>query len=259
LGIDPAESGALWCLDAAAAARLRLTGRGALAETEIVGRGLGRTRIAPSILAADFGRLAEQVAEVERCGADRIHADVMDGHFVPNISFGPLVVKALRPRTPLPLECHLMIEEPERYMDAFAQAGAASIQVHVEQQPRTAATLERIRGLRLQTGLVVNPGTPASAALPLLSQATTLLVMSVQPGFGGQAFLPSVLPKVRALRDAIDAVHPGCELEIDGGIDPTTAGEAVLHGARVLVAGSSVFHEKAPPAETLARLREGIP
>jgi ribulose-phosphate 3-epimerase len=195
--------------------------------------------IAPSILSADFGRLADEVHQVESAGADWIHVDVMDGRFVPNITIGPLVVEAIRAATKLPLDVHLMIVEPERYLDDFARAGADGLTVHVEACPHLHRTLQHIRHLGKRAGVVLNPSTHESAIEHVLGVADLVLVMSVNPGFGGQAFIPEILPKVRAIREMIGG-RP-IALEIDGGITPQTALLATEAGARVLVAGSAVF------------------
>jgi ribulose-phosphate 3-epimerase len=211
--------------------------------------------LAPSILAADFARLGEQVREAEQAGADRIHVDVMDGHFVPNISMGPVVVKAVRPVTRLPLEVHLMIEEPDRYLDAFAEAGADSLLVHVENNAHLNRTVQHIKQLGKKAGVVLNPATPAGALEEILPDVDLVLVMTVNPGFGGQEFLHGTLPKLRRVRAMIDSVKPGVELEVDGGIEPHTAGAAVEAGARVLVAGSAVFRSKGGVAAAMDSLR----
>jgi ribulose-phosphate 3-epimerase len=212
-------------------------------------------KLAPSILAADFARLGDQVREAERAGADRIHVDVMDGHFVPNITIGPPVVKSLRPITRLPLECHLMIEQPDLFLDAFAEAGADSILVHQEGAINLHRTVQHIKKLGKRAGVVINPATPASVLDEILPDVDLVLVMTVNPGFGGQEFIATTLPKIRRVREMIDRVKPACELEVDGGIDATTAPQAVKAGARVLVAGSAIFHAKEGVAAAMNRLR----
>lgn len=198
-------------------------------------------RIAPSILSADLGRLAEEVRDVERAGADWIHVDVMDGRFVPNITLGPIVVGAVRRATRLPVDVHLMIVEPERYLEAFAKAGADVISVHIEASTHLERTLSEIRRLGKRAGVVLNPHTPEESIRYVLGALDLVLVMSVNPGFGGQKFLPAVLPKIAALRQMIDAAGLDIDLEVDGGVAPQTAREVVQAGARVLVAGNAVF------------------
>lgn len=200
-------------------------------------------RVAPSILSADLGRLAAEIADVERAGADWIHVDVMDGRFVPNITLGPVVVRAARAATALPLDVHLMIVEPDRYVEAFAEAGADVISVHAEACRHLQRTLSQIRALGKRAGVVLNPHTSEEAVRYVLGDVDLILVMSVNPGFGGQAFLPAVLPKIRALRSMIEAEGLDVDLEVDGGVAPNTAKRVVDAGARVLVAGSAVFGE----------------
>ncbi len=199
-------------------------------------------RIAPSILSADFGRLAEEVRAVAAAGADWIHVDVMDGRFVPNITIGPLVVQAVRAATSLPIDVHLMIVEPERYVADFAKAGADVISVHVEASPHLHRTLQQIRGLGKKAGIVLNPHTSEESIRHVLADCDLVLVMSVNPGFGGQRFIPSALPKIEALRRAIDKAGLAVDLQVDGGVAVGTAREVVRAGARVLVAGSAVFN-----------------
>lgn len=198
-------------------------------------------QIAPSILSADFGRLAEEIRAAEKAGADWIHVDVMDGRFVPNLTIGPVVVRAVRKATTLPLDVHLMIVEPEKYIEAFAEAGADILSVHVEASPHLHRTVQQIRGLGKKAGVVLNPHTPEESIRYVLQDIDLVLVMSVNPGFGGQAFIPEVLPKIRALRQMIDESGRDIALEVDGGVAPETAEEVVAAGARVLVAGSAVF------------------
>jgi ribulose-phosphate 3-epimerase len=200
--------------------------------------------LAPSILAADLGRLAEEVREVESLGAEYIHVDVMDGRFVPNLTLGPPVVRAVRAATKAVVDCHLMMVEPERYISDFASAGADIMSVHVETSPHLQRTLAAIRALGKRAGVVLNPHTPEEAVRYVLGDVDLILVMSVNPGFGGQSFLPLVLPKLRALRQMIDRSGRAIELEIDGGIGPDTAREVVAAGANVLVAGSAIFGQR---------------
>ena len=198
--------------------------------------------IAPSILAADFARLGEQVTEVERGGANRIHIDVMDGHFVPNLSMGPVVVQALRPVTKLPLEVHLMIAEPARYAEAFLKAGANTLIVHLEVLPDPRPLLREIRSQGRRVGLAINPDKPVEALEPYLGEIDLALCMTVFPGFGGQAFIAESPARIRQLHTLIQQHNPRCELEVDGGIDLATAEQAVAAGANVLVAGTEIFH-----------------
>lgn len=213
-------------------------------------------RIAPSILSADFARLAEGVQAAEEAGADWIHVDVMDGHFVPNITIGVPVVAALRRVTKLPLDVHLMIEQPGRYVDAFVDAGADWLTVHQEADPHLHRTVERIRQKGARPGVSINPATPVSALSEILPYLDLVLVMSVNPGFGGQRFIPTSTQKVASLRRELDerGLWP-IEIEVDGGISPVTAGEVVAAGATVLVAGAAVFNDSASVAENVATLR----
>jgi ribulose-phosphate 3-epimerase len=210
--------------------------------------------LAPSILSADFSRLGEQVAEVERAGVGRVQVDVMDGHFVPNLTMGPVVVKGLRPVTKLVLEIHLMIEEPAKFVDAFVKAGADSLIVHHEVLPDPRPLLQRIRGLGKKVGMAVNPENPVEVLEPFLKDLDLALCMTVHPGFGGQAFLPESPERIRRLRALIERHNPACELEVDGGIDEHTAPVAVTAGANVLVAGTSVFGKSGGPAAAVRDL-----
>jgi ribulose-phosphate 3-epimerase len=215
----------------------------------------GAIRIAPSILAANFARLGEQVTEAERFGADRIHVDVMDGHFVPNISFGAVVVEALRPVTRLPLEVHLMITDPDAFFDEFTAAGANSFLVHWEGNNNLHRTVQRIKALGKGAGVVINPATPATVLEEILQDVDQVLVMTVNPGFGHQHFLRSTLAKIRRVRQMINQVKPECNLEVDGGIDPETAPLVVRAGANVLVAGTSIFGDSQGVAAAMKRLQ----
>jgi len=213
-------------------------------------------KLAPSILAADFARLGEQVREAEAAGADYIHVDVMDGHFVPNITVGPLVVRAVRGVTRLPLDVHLMIEEPERHIDAFAASGADILVIHPEVSPHLHRVIEQIKGHGLRAGVALNPATPLAAIEEVLAEVDLALIMSVDPGFGGQEFIEDVLPKVRRLRRLLDERGLAAEIEIDGGITPEAAPRCVEAGVRVLVAGTAIFNSKGSVADNMARLRE---
>ena len=209
-------------------------------------------KIAPSILSADFANLERDIRRIDT--ADYVHVDVMDGLFVPNITIGIPVVKSIRPTTALPLDVHLMIDRPVRYVEAFCQAGADIVTVHVEAdtEENTGKALELIRSQGKRPGVVIKPGTPAEAVLPFLDKCAMVLVMTVEPGFGGQAFMPDMMDKVRAIRGWIDSRGLDCELEVDGGIGPVTAPVAVAAGANVLVAGSAVYKA----ADIPGRIRE---
>jgi ribulose-phosphate 3-epimerase len=198
-------------------------------------------RIAPSILSSDFGRLAEEVRAAEAAGADWIHVDVMDGRFVPNITVGPLVVEAVRKVTRLPIDAHLMIVEPERYVDAFARAGADLVSVHAEASPHLHRTLQAIRAAGARPAVALNPSTPLDALEWVLGDCDMVLLMSVNPGFGGQRYIPAVTEKVRRLREAAEARGLALEIEVDGGIRDETVGPVAAAGANVFVAGTAVF------------------
>ena len=212
----------------------------------------GRIQIAPSILSADFAALGRDIAAVERGGADLIHVDVMDGHFVPNITIGPPVVRAIKKVATRPLDVHLMIEEPARYIEAFIDAGASMISVHVEAVPHLQRTLSFIKKLGGRAGAVLNPSTPAVMLEDIVDDLDYVLVMSVNPGFGGQAFIPHSVEKVRRVRSVLSAAGSTAPIEIDGGIDDTTAPHVVAAGASILVAGHAIFGSKDPERATRA-------
>jgi ribulose-phosphate 3-epimerase len=218
-------------------------------------------KIAPSILSADFLRLGEELQAVERAGADRVHIDVMDGRFVPNITMGIPVVKSIRKGTRLPFEVHLMIEQPEYYIEAFSQAGADILIVHQENSVHLDRTLQGIKELKKRAGVALNPATPAGVLEEIVEKLDLILVMTVNPGFGGQRFMEYPLKKIRHLREILDRRNPSCELEVDGGIDPRSAPKVVKAGANVLVAGNAVFgHPEGPGAgmKSLLRATKGI-
>ena len=211
-------------------------------------------RLAPSILAADFARLGEQVTDAERAGADRIHVDVMDGHFVPNLSMGPAIVQSVRRVTRLPLETHLMVSDPEAFLEAFAEAGSDSLLVHWEGNANLHRTVQRIKALGKRAGVVINPATPASVLEEILVEVEQVLVMTVNPGFGHQHFIHTTLPKIRRVRRMVEQLDRPCDVEVDGGIDATTAPLVVDAGANVLVAGSAIFTDAESVAAAMKRL-----
>ncbi len=213
-------------------------------------------RVSPSILSADFTRLADEVRAVERAGADRIHIDVMDGRFVPNISMGPFIVEAIDSLTDLPLEAHLMIEEPERYVDVFMDAGADVIIVHQENATHLHRVVQSVREEGRQAGVALNPATPARVLDEIIDDLDLVLVMSVNPGFSGQRFIESVLPKIRRLRKTMTDRGIDCDLEVDGGVNADTAPAAVSAGVDVLVAATAVFKHPDGIAEGIRTLRE---
>ena len=215
-------------------------------------------KLAPSILAADFARLGEQVAEAEKAGADRIHVDVMDGHFVPNLSMGAPVVQSLRRVTSLPIETHLMITDPDLFLDEFVAAGSDSLLVHWEGNHNLDRTVRRIKELGKRAGVVINPATPAAVLEEILPEVDLVLVMTVNPGFGHQHFLHSTLSKILRVRRMVDKVNPRCEVEVDGGVHEDTGPLAAEAGANVFVAGSSVFGDKAGVTSAMERLRTNI-
>lgn len=211
-------------------------------------------KIAPSILAADFTRLGEQVREAQANGADQIHIDVMDGVFVPNISMGPLVVEAVRRVTPLPLDVHLMIVEPDRHFQSFVQAGASALTVHWETCPHLHRTLQHIKSLGVRAGVAINPHTPAALLSEIIGLVDVVLVMTVNPGFGGQAFLPEVLPKIRQVRQLLG--EKAVDIGVDGGIDTATTPQVLAAGANVLVAGNAIFGAKGGVADGMNAIRQ---
>jgi len=215
-------------------------------------------KLAPSILAADFARLGEQVAEAERAGADRIHVDIMDGHFVPNITMGAPIVRSLKRVTRLQFEIHMMISDPDFFLSDFARAGSDSFLVHWEGNNNLHRTVQRIKALGKRAGVAINPATPAAVLQEILPNVDQLLVMTVNPGFGHQPFLHSTLPKIRRVGQMIEQLQPECELEVDGGIDETTAPLTVAAGANVFVAGSAIFGAEIGVCAAMHRLGNAI-
>jgi ribulose-phosphate 3-epimerase len=201
-------------------------------------------KIAPSILSADFAKLGEEIRDVEAGGADYIHIDVMDGHFVPNITIGPLIVDAIRPHTKLPLDVHLMIENPDQYVEPFAKAGADIISVHAEASKHLHRTIHYIKSLGIKAGVVINPATSVDMIKHIIQDVDLVLLMTVNPGFGGQAFIHSVVPKIREVSQIAKSLNLDIDIEIDGGVNPETAKLCIEAGANVLVAGSAVFNQQ---------------
>jgi ribulose-phosphate 3-epimerase len=214
--------------------------------------------IVPSILSADFTRLGEQVREAEEAGAQRIQVDVMDGHFVPNITMGPLIVNAVRQCTTLPVEAHLMITNPEQYIEEFAKAGADVIIVHQEVTPHLHRVIQQVKAAGKMAGIALTPSTPVIMLEDILSMLDMALIMTVNPGFGGQKFIPETLAKIRRLREMIDQQELHCDIEVDGGINETIVPLVVQAGANLLVAGSAVYNQRESVAEAIARLRNAI-
>ncbi|HEX2916401.1 MAG TPA: ribulose-phosphate 3-epimerase [Chloroflexia bacterium] len=217
-----------------------------------------KTKIAPSILSADFARLGEQVREAEAAGADYIHFDVMDGMFVPNITVGPLVLEALRPYTSLPMDVHLMIEQPDRYLGDFAKAGASVMMVHQENVPHLHRSVEHILSLGCRAGVVLNPATPIGTLEEILPFVSRVLIMSVNPGFGGQSYIETSTNKIRRLREMANQLNPQLEIEVDGGIKASNIKMVVEAGVDVVVAGSAVFNREETVAQAMARLRGAL-
>lgn len=215
-------------------------------------------KLAPSILSADFARLGEQVAEATEAGADYIHVDVMDGHFVPNITIGPPVIASIRPWTHLPLDVHLMIEHPERYIADFAASGANILTVHVEACPHLHRAIQLIKESGIKAGVSLNPATPLGSVEEIIPYVDLVLIMSVNPGFGGQSFIPATLSKIANMRRALDEKNLNVELEVDGGITPENARQVVKAGANVLVAGNAIFRARKGVSQALQELRKAV-
>ena len=219
---------------------------------------MNQIKISPSILSADFARLADQVREAEEAGVDYIHVDVMDGHFVPNITIGPLVVKALRPITKLPLDVHLMIENPEFYIEDFSKAGADIITVHQEATPHLHRTIQQIHDLGIKAGVSINPSTSVRTLDEIICDVDLILIMSVNPGFGGQSYIHSCTNKIRKVREMLDDRGVSADLEVDGGVNVDTVNEVINAGANAFVAGSAIFNDKNSVAENVSALRAKI-
>ncbi len=217
---------------------------------------MSKVLLSPSILSADFAKLADAAQLMEKAGADWLHIDVMDGHFVPNITIGPVVVKSLKKHTSLPMDVHLMITDPIKYAEAFAKAGAWGLTFHLEAMPDPSAVIKEFQRLGVKPGISIKPGTPASKVLPYLKDVNVVLVMTVEPGFGGQSFMADMIPKIKEISAYIKANKLSCKIEVDGGIDSTTGKLCVEGGADVLVAGNSIFNSPDPitAAQTLKAL-----
>jgi ribulose-phosphate 3-epimerase len=233
----------------------KFTSKQSIVKEEIIIMAIG---IVPSVLSADFTRLGDQVREAEEAGAQRIQVDVMDGHFVPNITMGPMIVNAVRQCTTLPVEAHLMISNPEQYIEEFAKAGADFIIVHQEASPHLHRLIQQIKAVGKMAGVALNPSTPVLMLEDILSMLDMALIMTVNPGFGGQKFIPETLPKIKRLREMIDEQELLCDIEVDGGIHETVVPLVVQAGANLLVAGSAVYNERESVAEAIARLRNAI-
>jgi ribulose-phosphate 3-epimerase len=214
-------------------------------------------KIAPSILSANFAELASEIKDVESGGADYIHIDVMDGHFVPNITMGPMVVESIRPLTSMPLDVHLMIENPEKYIASFANAGADYITVHVETCPHLHRTIQLIKDHNVKAGVVLNPATTTEMVKQILPDLDMVLLMTVNPGFGGQSFIESVIPKIEQIRQWANDINPSLEIEVDGGISPETAAKCAKAGADVFVAGSAIYNQQ-DRKKAIESLRESV-
>ena len=219
---------------------------------------MNQIKISPSILSADFTRLAEQVREAEEAGVDYIHVDVMDGHFVPNITIGPMIVKALRPVTKLPLDVHLMIDNPNLYIEDFYKAGADIITVHQEATPHLHRTIQQIHDLGIRAGVSINPSTSVNTLDEVICEVDLVLVMSVNPGFGGQSYIPSCTNKIIKVRSMLDNCGSSADLEVDGGVNVDTVKDVISAGANAFVAGSAIFNKKNSVAENVSALREKI-
>ncbi|NWJ48936.1 MAG: ribulose-phosphate 3-epimerase [Chloroflexi bacterium] len=217
-----------------------------------------KIKISPSILSADFARLGEHATEAVKAGADYLHVDVMDGHFVPNITIGPIILEKLRAVTDIPFDTHLMIEKPERYIEDFVKAGASIVTVHYETCPHIHRTVQQIKNTGAKAGVVINPATPINVLEEILPYVDLVLLMSVNPGFGGQSYIETTTDKIRRMRDMIERVNPAIELEVDGGVGAQNVGTVVQAGANVIVAGSAVFNKRQSVAQNITDIRVAI-